>query len=430
MRKERLSMSSASLVLNRQSEQPSPAATALSAGPYGSVGSTLPGQAAFDLIVTRAGFEALEPDWNELFERAGRDIHLFQTFNWLWHWSNHFLPGPGAAGPRLTIVTARIRNRLVMVWPLVSERVGPITRLSWMGEPVSQYGDVLVDNVTDKAALLDAAWDFVTSHTNASVLQLRKVREDSEIACLLERKGVSVVAELKAPFLDLASAPSFSEYETRYSSGARRNRKRQRRRLEERGAITLQWFTKGAEAAALAAETFRSKFDWLRQRGIVSPALVDPRTAQFFADVTRADSRPAGCHVMALSSGEKPVAFEIGVRCKGRTAIHIIAYDLEFEKTAAGALLMEDSIRRAKDDGMTVYDLLAPGDGYKLEWADDAVIVRDWAMSLSALGRAYSTLYLGSKRALKRGLDALPVGARRKVTGVLSALISRGGKQA
>jgi CelD/BcsL family acetyltransferase involved in cellulose biosynthesis len=419
-------MSAASALLNRQSERSLPEANAFSMA-LATVDANPVGLASFELVTTQAGFEALEGEWNELFARAGRDIHLFQTFNWLWHWSNHFLPAPGASGPRLSIVTARVSDRLVMIWPLVSERVGPIKRLSWMGEPVSQYGDVLIDEIPDKTALLRDAWGFVTRKTGASVLQLRKVRQDSAIAPLLEDKGATIVSELKAPFLDLKSAPTFTEYETRYSSGARRNRKRQRRRLEERGAITLQWLAKGPEAEAMTAEAFKFKFDWLRQRGIVSPALVDPRTAEFFADVTRADIRPAGCHVITLSCGDRPVAFEIGVRCKGRTAIHIIAYDLEFEKTAAGALLMEDSIRRAMDDGMAVYDLLAPGDGYKLEWADDAVIVRDWAIPLSGMGRAYSALHLGSKSALKRGLDALPVGVRRKLTGLLSVLVSRGG---
>lgn len=384
-------------------------------------------QAKLELITTRAGFDALELPWNALFHRAGRDTHLFQTFNWLWHWANHFLPKSGERGLKLAIVTAHMDGHLVMVWPLVSERIGPITRLSWMGEPVSQYGDVLIDDLPDKAALLKAAWAFVVRETRASVFQLRKVRQDSTIAPLLEEIGATVVTELRAPFLDLKSAPSFAEYEKRYSSGARRNRKRQRRRLEERGATELQWYTSGTEADALTAEAFRLKQLWLSQRGLVSPALADPRTARFFADAARADVRPAGCHVLTLNSGGHPVAFEIGVRCKGRSAIHIIAYDLEFEKTAAGSLLMEDSIRRALEDGLAVFDLLAPGDGYKLEWADDSVVVRDWAVPLSLTGRAYSALYLGLFRtALKRALDALPVGARRKLTDTLNAIVSRG----
>ena len=46
----------------------------------------------FSVVTSRAGLEALEDEWNALFARAGRDIHVFQTFNWIWHWSRHFLP--------------------------------------------------------------------------------------------------------------------------------------------------------------------------------------------------------------------------------------------------------------------------------------------------------------------------------------------------
>ena len=375
-------------------------------------------QIALDLVTTRTGFDALEADWNALFERAGRGIHLFQTFNWNWHWANHFLGAPG--GPALAVVTAYAGDKLVMVWPLVLERIGPLTQLRWMGDPVTQYGDILIDDVLEADDLMRAAWAFVAERTGAGVIHLRKVRADANIAPLLASMGATVTSELKAPYLDLASAPSFAEYEKRYSSGARRNRKRQRRRLEERGAVALARHVDGAAAEALTEEAFRLKHIWLQRRGIVSPALADPRTARFFADVTRANSRPACVHVLSLCCGERPVALEIGVRCKGRAAIHIISYDLEFEKSAAGALLMEDSIRHSFDDGCQVFDLLAPGDGYKLEWADDATIVRDWAAPLSLLGRAYATVYLGLVRtAAKRTLDALPVGARRVITRAL-----------
>lgn len=378
-------------------------------------------QIRLDLVTTREDFDALETAWNALFARAGRNTHLFQTFNWLWHWANHFLPAPGEAGPRLAIVTGYAGDRLVMVWPLVSERLGPITQLAWMGEPVSQYGDVLIDDLPEAPDLLRAAWNFVAQRTGASAVQLRKVRADSVIAPLLSEMGATVTAELNAPYLDLASAASFADYEKRYSGNARRNRGRQRRRLADRGAIKLEWHERGADAEALAIDAFRLKRIWLDQRGIISPALTDPRTARFFSDATRADTHPAGCHVVNLSCGDRPVALEIGVRCKDRTAIHVITYDLDFEKTAAGALLLEDSIRRAYDDGMRVYDLLAPGDGYKLEWADEATAVRDWAAAFSIPGQVYTAVYLKLIRPrLKRGFDALPMNVRRRLVRLLS----------
>src|SRR5262245_20127785 len=73
------------------------------------------------LVSDRSAFDALEAQWNALFERSGRDTQLFQSFNWLWHWCNHYLTND-SQGARLAIVTGRRSGRLVMVWPLVIER--------------------------------------------------------------------------------------------------------------------------------------------------------------------------------------------------------------------------------------------------------------------------------------------------------------------
>src|SRR5712691_8992863 len=83
----------------------------------------------FAVIADRAGFDALEQEWNALFARAGRPCQIFQTFNWLWHWANHYLDG----GTELTVVTGRQDGRLEIVWPLVATRVAGVRQLSWMG---------------------------------------------------------------------------------------------------------------------------------------------------------------------------------------------------------------------------------------------------------------------------------------------------------
>ena len=146
---------------------------------------------AFALVSERAAFDALEPEWNDLFRRAGRDTQLFQTFNWNWHWANHYLAAAPGDGKRraLAIVTARRNGRLVMLWPLVAERVAGLQVLRWMGEPVSQYGDVLAEAAPDTPrdhaaglAVLVTRWAPMSSH-------LRKVRADATVAPLLRELG-------------------------------------------------------------------------------------------------------------------------------------------------------------------------------------------------------------------------------------------------
>ena len=57
---------------------------------------TVAAGATISVVSERASFDALEPEWNDLFRRAGRDAQLFQSFNWSWHWANHYLD-PGRA---------------------------------------------------------------------------------------------------------------------------------------------------------------------------------------------------------------------------------------------------------------------------------------------------------------------------------------------
>jgi CelD/BcsL family acetyltransferase involved in cellulose biosynthesis len=93
------------------------------------------------LIAERADFDALENEWNDLFARAGKPPHVFQSFNFCWHWANHYLtPSPDDATEiKLSIVTGRRNGRLIMLWPLVSQRMRGVRQTFWMGEPVSHY---------------------------------------------------------------------------------------------------------------------------------------------------------------------------------------------------------------------------------------------------------------------------------------------------
>jgi CelD/BcsL family acetyltransferase involved in cellulose biosynthesis len=370
---------------------------------------------SLDLVTTRAEFDALEHEWNSLFARAGQGTQLFQTFNWLWHWCNHFVDG--RSGARLSIVTARRHGKLVLVWPLVAERTGLVTRLSWMGEPVSQYGDVVMDDEAGGLDLLREAWVFLLMQTRASVVQLRRVRADAKVAPLMRELALIETEPLIAPYLDLRSAPSFEEYEKRYSNGSRKSRRRQRRRLEDHGPLSLAHYRGGATARDLALHAIELKRAWLRQRGLVSPALKDTRTARFFADVAAAEQRPAGCQVLALMSNGRPAALEVSISAKDRTAAHIIVYDPDLEKHSAGVVLMEDSIRQAYGERCAILDLMAPGDPYKLDWADASVGVATFTAPLTPVGWVHAKAHLAVRSSLKKALNLLPISMRRRLFG-------------
>lgn len=373
----------------------------------------------FAFVRTRAGFDELEADWNSLFDRAAHSHQLFQSFNWLWHWCNHFLDEK--SGMSLSILVGRADGKVVMIWPLVRETTAGITELTWMGDPMSQYGDVLIEQMESAGDVLRAAWRHIQAMSGADVVRLRKVRKDARVTFLLEEREGEITERLVAPFLNLASAPNFAEYEKRYSSGSRRNRKRLFRRLDEQGAVTLDELDGGESVRHLMPLIMNLKRRWLASRGLVSKAFADDRITNFFADAAEGAVRPCGCRLAMLSTAGRPAAFEIAVRCKERIALHVIVYDLDFEKSGAGILLLEQSIRNASNSGVKCYDLLAPGDTYKLDWADGSVDVMDWALPLSLKGRIFSKVYLGFLRdRLKQVHSALPTALRQRLSGRLS----------
>jgi CelD/BcsL family acetyltransferase involved in cellulose biosynthesis len=379
------------------------------------------------LITDMTAFEALEAEWNALFDRAGRPTQVFQTFNWNWHWTRHYLGGMdgGIAGLKLSVVTGRRDGRLVMVWPLAGERVRGIRQIFWMGEPVSQYGDVLIDDSPDALELLRAGWTFLRKNAKGDIVRLRRVRSDAVIAPLMAELGATISARLTAPYLDLKSAATFEDYEQRYSSHARRNRRRLLRRLEEQGKVTFERWQGGSQARALAVTALELKAEWLKSRGLVSHAISDARMARFFADAAGGETHSTNCIVTALKVDGEPAALEVSFTCKGRLAMHVIVFNLKFEKSGAGVLLLEKSIRDGYASKLEVYDMLAPGDNYKLDWADASADVLDFVKPLTIAGHAYGRIYLGFLRArVKSAVTALPPSVRRIMTAGYSIVSS------
>ena len=357
---------------------------------------------AFEIVRARAAFDSLEADWNDLFERAGSGAHVFQTFNWCWHWTRHYLP-EHSGKIRLAIVTARHRGRLVLVWPLVVERVAGLRQIAWMGGPPAQYGDILVDPDLDPgldvAAAIAAAHQYLVAEVPADLMRLRLVRADATIAPHLARSGARVTETYEAPYLDLASAADFATYETRYPAKARKNRRRLLRRLDERAEVRFDDLVPSALAADMAATAITMKRRWLESRNLVSKALACDRMIAFMRSVAESQDRPVGCEVSVLRAGSDAASVQIGFRCRDRLALHVIVFDLDYEKAGAGVLHLEHAVARACVSGASTLDLLAPRSDYKMDWADGATPVADYALPLTLAGRLYIEAYLMRLRA-------------------------------
>ena len=382
----------------------------------------------FDIVTTSAGFAALEGEWTALFARAASGTQAFQGFEWLAHWAAVYLDS-SSSRTSLSIVTVRRDGRLVLVWPLVVERVAGIRQLAWMGDPVSQYGDILADDIPGRAAMIRASWAFITQTIPADAVRLAKVRADAAAAPLMADLGARIVASEEAPWCDLAKAGTFEKFQSRFNAKAQKNRRRHARRLEERGTLAFERHTCGEAAADAVAACIVLKRAWLNSKGLVSRAFADERIEAFFKRTLASQHRPAGVAVSLLRSAGEIADASIVVDAKGRRAVHIVAYGLKFEKSGPGGVHLEHAVRQAFSDGVSVLDFMAPRHDYKMEWADGVVRVDDFAVPLTVRGRLYVGCYLvGVREGLKAVIAAMPPGARRRLSAAhrrLHAIVGR-----
>lgn len=365
------------------------------------------------LVTDRAAFDALGREWADLFARGGRPHQVFQTFDWLWHWANHYLDD----GASLSIVTGRCEGRLALVWPLVSSRVLGLRILSFMGEPVGQYGDALVEDRPDAAILLAHALDFVTK-LPIDVLWLRRVRGDAALAAVLGRGAGRTGAAVQAPYVDFAGATDIVSFENRLSAKFRSGQRRHLRRLEAIGPVAFERHGPGAQAPALVRLAIGFKRDWAVQNGRIAPTIFDPRLESFFADAASGDGRGPDLRVSVMACAGEPIGVEISLACKGWLFGHVLAPKPGFEKQGAGALLAGHSIASATEEGFGGYDLLAPADRYKMEWASGCIEVRDFALARSFAGRIFKWIWIDFGRDACRSIaKSLPPSLVRLLIG-------------
>jgi CelD/BcsL family acetyltransferase involved in cellulose biosynthesis len=280
--------------------------------------------------------------------------------------------------------------------------------LTFMGEPASQYGDALIEHGPQADDFLAAAFDFVMA-LPVDVVSLRRIRDDAALAAIFDRVAGQAGEAVQAPFVDLCGATTIAAFEKRFPAKIRSSRRRRLRRLEEFGPVTFETHDAGPQARDLVQLALAFKRDWAQRRGRLAPTLLDPRFQRFFLDAACGGKQAQALRVAVVRCAGEPVGVEIALRCKGRLFGHVLAAKPGFEKCGVGVIVAGYSIGRAAEQGFAAFDLLAPADSYKMEWASGCVGVRDFAVARTLAGDIFKRMWLGFGRdAVKSIAKSLP----------------------
>jgi CelD/BcsL family acetyltransferase involved in cellulose biosynthesis len=302
---------------------------------------------------------------------------------------------------RLAIVVGRRNGQLAMVWPLVARKRFGVTVLRVMGQPVGQFGDILIDRDDPGGALLARGWAAVRA-LGVDLFVAGRVRADAVLARPAEGVVPTVLEKLAAPFADLSVRVQHDGPGPAYSARDRSSYRRRLRRLAETGALQLGARLPGPEAASLALKAVAFKRAALARDGIVSPVVSDPRFAAFFADCA---ADPASqLRISTIASDGEPLGIDLSFDCKGSSFGHVIATDPAREKDGIGSLLVHHVFAASHERGNRTFDMLAPADEYKLRHADGQTAVNVTAFVFTPLGRLYCDVGIRRIRPLARAL--------------------------
>ncbi len=368
----------------------------------------------FNFIDTLTKFERPAEDWRRLHAEGAQRWNVFAGYEWHKTYLQHFLNGSERDNARLAIVVACDGRKVQFICPLVCQQLYGVKVLNWIGDPVSQYGDIIFGGETEQAQLLQHALKFAVSKTGADIAVLRNVREDSAAGQTLKSMGSQILRKEIAPFIDLSGFKTLEEYLTATQRASRRKQHRRLwRRLAEQGSADFKILTAGPEAAKWTRQALGLKAKMLIEQGIVSRAFSDPKFPKFFEAISSESTQDIGFQISVLTLDEKLIAAEIGFKSFGAYVSHVGVYDLAYSRFAPGRLQIDRTVGASIAQGVHRYDFLAPDSEYKRVWCNKHVGVVDFGVPYTLAGRVFCNAAAAERFVVGSAKKGLPTSVLR-----------------
>lgn len=336
-------------------------------------------------------------DWVDLCRQGGAST-AFQSFEVATACTAAHL----RRGETPRIVIGRRDGRSIVIIPLVVTKWLGASVVRFLGDPLIQYGDILVAPDVSKGEIT-TAWERALS-VKAAVALLRRVRDDAHsVAFLAERQQI---CPQETALVDLRQAP-------RLSSRNARELKRLQRRLAEHGAVEVQ-FTSGSAGERTLKKTLDLKRKWMRKNALASAVIGDNDWEMALGQMLLSG---ALC-VASLTVNGHLVAAELAL-LDGKSWYGFLgAFDSDFAKMGPGHVLTAECLSRARSDGLLCFDQLPPIQAYKCEQATHMLSVNDYILPFSSEGRlvAAAVRYMPE---LKTAFASLPMGLRQTVLALM-----------
>lgn len=376
------------------------------------------GNAAQEVLTNRMRPKAVILDEISVVASAWKELRGRQTapnFYQSYEWCSAWIRSCSAAGrPEMVrTVTVWQGDRLVLLWPLALRSLGPFRVLHSLGEPATQYSDVLVDDSPLAAAWFESAWKAIFTMDGVDALHLKHVRWDSSLERLTPKKQrwLQLLSD-SSPFI--VKTPESGEVIPRCQRRNRSGRsisslKRHMKKLQSFGAVTFEDVPRCNHRAAVQ-QALALKSDWLDARGMASAGYLHPGNRNTILTLAE------GGHFMIsrMLVGDETAAIEVGVADRGHYYSMIQSYDQRFASQSPGRLLLWHLLE--KSDGIEKFDFLPPNLPHKSEWTEWSTDVTDYVVPLTMRGWLIARYLVSVRGMLVTTFDRLPTPLRRRLS--------------
>jgi CelD/BcsL family acetyltransferase involved in cellulose biosynthesis len=317
-------------------------------------------------------FAGLAQEWDALVERCGGGI--FYRHGFLRLWREHFAPD---ASLRILIQRAA-DGCLTAALPLLLRHTSiygvRVRELSAMANVHSGRFDMLAEDPPQAAR---AFLDVLLQQADWDVLRLIDVPQGGAAEALLKAAGGYAGlwsgrwASMNSPYINLPG--SWSELEQTLSRHFRANMRRRRRRLSDKGKISLD-LCDGSDDAELRArldEGLELEASGWKGRGGTAISQ-SPDTLGFYSALAKQAMSEGRLRLRILRLDGKAVAFHFALQDGPRYLLLKPTYDEAHGEVGPGHLLMEEVLRDCIARGLLEFDFLGPGMPWKSDWSRTA----------------------------------------------------------
>jgi CelD/BcsL family acetyltransferase involved in cellulose biosynthesis len=324
-----------------------------------------------DVISDEARFNALEPEWDDLVERASID-HPFLSHTWLRTWWECF-----GKGQQLHVITVRAGGKLIAAAPMMRTKMRMfglnVDTLTSMYNPHTPRFDFLIAGEAPREITYKLIWRELSS-AKSDMVVLRQVPQTSgtlaEIQRLAQDDQWSAGSWTARPSPYIPLACTHAELLGRLKGGYRYNLRKRQERLSKIGAIDVEVITD--KAAALDAMRDGLRIEAAAWKGDQGTAILsDPDVTAFYMRLAERQADLGKLRLSFLRINGKRISFSFILHSHRVLYGVKIGYDPEYHTYSPGNMLLNLVLQEACEQGLQEYDFLGINDEWKFDWTKE-----------------------------------------------------------